>query len=123
MKYSLLFLGVFVHFSALAQIPFAQAIQSPLVLNSSMAGNKHNNRLSAIYNQSQVRDKRITNYHFFFDTFLKKLGSGLGVFYIRQQYKSSAIPSNMRSDANFSNLNANSFNKPGQTHLKKYKKF
>lgn len=77
-----------------AQLPFVQAIQAPLATNPSMAGNKNKNRISAMYNQlARTKDKQ-QNIHFSFDTFLKKLGAGVGVFYTRQNYATNSENTN-----------------------------
>jgi len=69
-----------------AQLPFVQAIQAPLAINPSMAGNKNKNRLSGVYNQLVRKEEKQQNIHFSFDTFFKKFGAGVGVFYTRQSY-------------------------------------
>jgi hypothetical protein len=73
-----------------AQLPFVQAIQAPLAINPSMAGNKNKNRISTVYNQLARTNDKQQNIHLSFDTFLKKLGAGVGVFYTRQNYATSS---------------------------------
>lgn len=69
------------------QIPFANALQIPLLLNPSFAGNKDKHRIQCAWNSNGSKDYKNKAYHLSYDNFSKSLRMGYGVYglYTHQQ--------------------------------------
>lgn len=91
-RFILLYLIGLATLESVAQLPFAEAIQAPLALNPSMAGNKNKNRATLLYNQLSQKETQTSNAHLSFDTFLKKGGLGLGAYYLGQSHSTTKSP-------------------------------
>lgn len=78
----------------LAQVPFAQVNQSPLLLNPSLAGAKNKHRLSLGYNNTgDNHENQRSNYHLSYDQFSKKIKSGIGLYYLYSNNRKDTIDS------------------------------
>lgn len=64
------------------QIPFAQANQLPLLFNPSNAGAKDKKRIALGWNNFNGKQGNETNYTASYDQFWKKLGTGIGGYYL-----------------------------------------
>ncbi|MBC7389109.1 MAG: hypothetical protein H7329_07865 [Opitutaceae bacterium] len=66
-----------------AQVPFAQPNQLPLLMNPSLAGAKEKKRISLGYNMVNSQKRQDKNFSFSYDQVSKKLGSGIGFYYLQ----------------------------------------
>ena len=79
-----------------AQSSFAQVNQLPLQMNPSLAGGKEKKRLSLGWNTLQMNQKQESNYAFGYDQVLRKLGSGIGVYYSFHDQKNDKLGENWK---------------------------
>jgi len=79
-----------------AQSSFAQANQLPLQMNPSLAGGKEKKRLSLGWNTTKSDQKQESNYAFGYDQVVRKLGSGIGVYYSFLDQKNDKLGENWK---------------------------
>lgn len=70
-----------------AQAPFAQINQTPLLLNSSLAGSKEKKRIGLGWNTVRKEIEKRDNYFISYDQVMRKWGSGVGVYYLHQNFR------------------------------------
>jgi hypothetical protein len=79
-----------------AQSSFAQVNQLPLQMNPSLSGGKEKKRLSLGWNTLQTDQKQESNYAFGYDQVVRKLGSGIGVYYSFHDQKNDKLGENWK---------------------------
>lgn len=66
--------------SSLAQVPFAQVNQMPLLMSPSMAGAKNTPRLCLGFNHQDIVRSKENNYAFSYDQIYRNTGAGIGAY-------------------------------------------
>lgn len=100
---------------SLAQTNFAQVTQTPLLLNSSLAGSMKAKRIATAYNGLDGNDKRFTNLYASYDDHSKLLRSGIGGYYAYELSKSKAIDANFKQELR-ARLASQDFENQARTH-------
>lgn len=77
---------VFCVYKSVAQSPFVQASQLPIQLNPSLAGSKNKKRVCVGINTIRTNDIEHHNYALSYDQNIKKINSGIGVYYLNQHF-------------------------------------
>lgn len=81
-KKELFFLYTLIGLQLVGQIPFANAIQTSLLLNPAFAGNKNKHRIQSAWNSNEDENYKNSAYYLSYDNFSRNLKLGYGVYWL-----------------------------------------